>query len=134
MTSTHTGNPVCAAAALASLNTIVNNNLTANAERMGLILETGLAELRRRHPAVIGHYSARGLVGGLQIVRPGKKEPDPALAHDIVERCFHKACFFSPRSAPGAKPSKSPPLTITEEPLREGLAVLAEAVAEANPA
>ena len=132
MTSTHTGNPVCAAAALASLKKIVNDNLTGNAARLGDILERGLAALRERHAGVIGHYSARGLVGGLQIVQPGKKEPDAALAHDIVERCFHKGLlFFAPVGAWGQTVKIAPPLTINEEALREGVAVLAEAVDEA---
>ena len=132
MTSTHSGNPVCAAAALASLKKIVNDNLTGNAERMGAILERGLAGLRQRHAGVIGHFSARGLVGGLQMVRPGKKEPDAALAHNIVERCFHKGLlFFAPVGAWGQTIKIAPPLTITEEPLREGLAVLGEAIDEA---
>jgi 4-aminobutyrate aminotransferase-like enzyme len=132
MTSTHTGNPVCAAAALASLKKIVNDNLTANAARLGEILERELAAMRERHAGVIGHYSARGLVGGLQIVQPGKKEPDAALAHDIIERCFHKGLlFFAPVGAWGQTVKIAPPLTISEEALREGLAVLGEAIDEA---
>jgi len=131
MTSTHTGNPVCAAAALASLKKIVHDDLTGNAARMGVLLERGLAELRQRHPGVIGHYSARGLVGGLQMVRPGTKEPDAPLAHDVIERCFHKGLlFFAPVGAWGQTVKIAPPLTITEEPLREGLAVLGEALDE----
>jgi 4-aminobutyrate aminotransferase/(S)-3-amino-2-methylpropionate transaminase len=132
MTSTHTGNPVCAAAALASLRKIVQDDLTGNSARMGVILERGLSELRQRHPGVIGHYSARGLVGGLQMVRPGTKEPDAALAHDVTERCFHKGLlFFGPVGAWGQTVKIAPPLTITEEPLREGLTVLGEAIDEA---
>src|SRR5262249_21517344 len=38
MTSTHTGNPVCCAAALASIDVLVNENLTENARKMGDIL------------------------------------------------------------------------------------------------
>ncbi len=132
MTSTHTGNPVCVAAAMASLLTIVNKSLTANADRMGAFLERGLAALHLRHSAVIGHFSARGLVGGIQIVDPEFKEPNADLAHDIVERCFHKGLlFFSPVGAWGQTVKIAPPLTITEEPLREGLAVLSEAIDEA---
>ncbi|MEO6036114.1 MAG: aspartate aminotransferase family protein, partial [Verrucomicrobiota bacterium] len=37
MTSTHTGNPVCAAAALANLKKIVNEKLTENAAKLGEI-------------------------------------------------------------------------------------------------
>jgi 4-aminobutyrate aminotransferase-like enzyme len=133
MTSTHTGNPVCAAAALANLKKIVHDDLAGNAARMGIILERGQAELQERYPDVIGHYSARGLVGGLQMVRAGTKEPDAALAHDVVERCFHKGLlFFAPVGAWGQTVKIAPPLTITEEPLREGLAVLGEAIAEAR--
>lgn len=135
MTSTHTGNPVCAAAALASLKKIVDDDLTGNAARLGLVLERELSLLRKRHPEVIGHYSACGLVGGMQIVQPGKKEPNAALAHDIVERCFHKGLlFFAPVGAWGQTVKIAPPLTITEEALREGLAVLGEAIEEATAA
>jgi 4-aminobutyrate aminotransferase-like enzyme len=133
MTSTHTGNPVCAAAALASLKKIVNESLTGNSERLGVILESGLDELRRRHAGVIGRASGRGLVGGLQMVRAGTKEPDADLAHDIVERCFHKGLlFFAPVGAWGQTVKIAPPLTIREEALREGLAVLDEALDEAG--
>ncbi|HEY3857805.1 MAG TPA: aspartate aminotransferase family protein [Verrucomicrobiae bacterium] len=132
MTSTHTGNPVCVAAAMASLLKIVNGSLTANADRMGAILERGLAALHLRHSEIIGHFSARGLVGGVQIVNPEFKEPNADLAHDIVERCFHKGLlFFAPVGAWGQTVKIAPPLTITEEPLREGLAVLSEAMDEA---
>jgi 4-aminobutyrate aminotransferase-like enzyme len=131
MTSTHTGNPVCAAAALANLKKIVAENLTANAERLGKILKSGLQEIQKRHAKVVGHSSAIGLVGGLQMIKAGKKEPNHDLAHAIVEKCFHKGLlFFSPVGAWGQTVKISPPLTITEEALREGLAVLNEAMDE----
>ena len=132
MSSTHTGNPVCCAAALASLKKITGEKLTENAERLGKILDAGLKEIQAHHADVIGHYSCRGLVGGLQITKPGKKEPNHDLAHDIVERCFHKGLlFFCPVGAWGQTVKIAPPLTITEEAVREGLAVLGEAVDEA---
>ncbi len=132
MTSTHTGNPVCAAAALASLKKIVSENLTANAERLGKILLSSLQEIQKRHANVIGHCSATGLVGGLQMIHPGKKEPNHDLAHLIIEKCFHKGLlFFAPVGAWGQTVKIAPPLTITEEALRDGLAVLSEAINEA---
>lgn len=132
MTSTHTGNPVCAAAALASLRKIVAEDLTGNARRMGTILAEGLECIRRRHPDVVGVASARGLVGGLQMVRRGRKEPDPELAFDLVERAFHKGLlFFAPVGAWGQTVKIAPPLTIPRDALEEGLQVLAECVDEA---
>jgi 4-aminobutyrate aminotransferase-like enzyme len=132
MTSTHTGNPVCCAAALANLKKIVGDDLTGNAARLGKVLEQGLRQIQARHPQVVGHWSARGLVGGLQIMVAGKKEPNHDLAHNIIERCFHKGLLlFSPVGAWGQTVKIAPPLTMTEGALREGIAVLSEAVDEA---
>ncbi|MBI4220961.1 MAG: aspartate aminotransferase family protein [Chloroflexi bacterium] len=132
MTSTHTGNPVCAAAALASLRKIVTEDLTGNARRMGAVLAERLDCIRRRHPDVVGVSSARGLVGGLQMVRRERKEPDPDLAFDIVERAFHKGLlFFAPVGAGGQTVKIAPPLTIPRDALEEGLQVLSECVDEA---
>jgi 4-aminobutyrate aminotransferase/(S)-3-amino-2-methylpropionate transaminase len=91
-----------------------------------------LRAIQQRHADVIGHYSCRGLVAGLQMTEPGKKEPNHDLAHDVIERCFHKGLlFFSPVGAWGQTVKIAPPLTINEEAVREGLAVLSEAVDEA---
>ena len=132
MTSTHTGNPVCVAAALASLKKIVNDDLPGNARRLEPILLEGLKAIRDRHSDVVGNVTGKGLGGGLQMVKAGKKEPDSDLAFDIIERCFHKGLlFFAPVGSWGQTVKIAPPLTITQEALEEGLAVLAESVDEA---
>jgi len=65
------------------------------------------------------------------MVKAGKKEPDPDLAFDIIERCFHKGLlFFAPVGSWGQTVKVAPPLTITQDALEEGLAVLAESVDE----
>src|SRR5439155_6573535 len=84
MTSTHTGNPVCCAAALASVKKIVREKLTENAARLESVLLAGLKKIQSNHRAIVGHITARGLVGGVQLVKPGTKTPDAELAHDIV--------------------------------------------------
>ena len=132
MTSTQTGNPVCCAAALASVRKIVNEDLTGNAARLEPVLLEGLNQIQRRHPEVVGRVTARGLVGGLQTIKRGKSEPDHDLAHAIVERCFHKGLLmFAPVGAWGQTVKIGPPLTIPRDALEEGLAVLSEAVDEA---
>jgi 4-aminobutyrate aminotransferase-like enzyme len=132
MTSTHTGNPVCCAAALASVQKIIRENLSANAAALEPVLLRGLKEIQARHREVIGHVSAHGLVAGMQTLLRGKKEPDHDLAHSIIERCFHKGLlFFAPVGAWGQTVKIAPPLTIPLEAMQEGLAVLAEATDEA---
>lgn len=132
MTSTHTGNPVCCAAALASVQKIVREDLTGNAARLESTLLEGLRQIQKKHPTHIGYVSARGLVGGMQTMVPGKKEPNHDLAHNIIERCFHKGLLlFAPVGAWGQTVKIAPPLTIPLDALQEGLAVLAEATDEA---
>lgn len=132
MTSTHTGNPVCCAAALASIKKIIADDLAGNAARLEPVLLGGLRAIQQRHPAVIGHVTARGLVGGLQTVKPGSKEPNHDLAHNIIERSFQKGLlFFAPVGSWGQTVKIAPPLTIPRDALEEGLAVLGEAVDEA---
>ncbi len=132
MTSTHTGNPVCCAAALANVRKLVRDELTANAARLEPVLLEGLEEIQRRHPDVVGRVSARGLVGGVQLVKPATREPDHDLAHNIIERCFHQGLLlFSPVGAWGQTVKIAPPLTIPQDALEEGLEVLGRAVAKA---
>ena len=135
MTSTHTGNPVCCAAALASLKKILADRLCENAATLGPVLLEGLRKIQARHPDFIGHVTARGLVGGMQIVKAGRKEPNHDLAHAVIERCFWKGLLmFGPVGAWGQTVKIAPPLTTTREALEEGIAVLSEATDEAEAA
>jgi len=133
MSSTHTGNPVCCAAALASLRKILSADLTGNAASLEPVLAAGLAEIQRNHASVVGHYTCRGLVAGLQMVRAADRQPDHDLAHAVIEKAFHRGLLlFAPVGAWGQTVKIAPPLTITREALIEGLSVLSEAVAEAE--
>ena len=72
------------------------------------------------------------MVGGLQTVKRGRKEPDHDLAHAIIERCMWKGLLlFAPVGAWGQTAKIAPPLTIPRAALEEGLAVLGEATDEA---
>lgn len=131
MTSTHTGNPICCAATLASIDIILKEDLAGNSARMGEILHAELRLLQQRHPQ-IGYVDGKGLVAGMACVKPGTKEPDAPLAGRIVDKCIEKGVLmFSPVGLGGGTVKICPPLVITEEPLRESLGVLREVVAEA---
>lgn len=130
MTSTHTGNPVCCAAALASIDLVVKENLADNARKMGEILHTELRTLATRTPQ-IGCVAGKGLVAGVACVVPGSLNPDADLAFEVVRRSVEKGVLmFSPVGLGGGTVKISPPLVITEEALRESVAVLGEAFAE----
>jgi 4-aminobutyrate aminotransferase/diaminobutyrate-pyruvate transaminase/4-aminobutyrate aminotransferase/(S)-3-amino-2-methylpropionate transaminase len=130
MTSTHTGNPVCCAAALASIDLVLNEDLAGNACRMGRILHSELCALKDRHPR-IGRVEGKGLVAGVACIRPGKTEPDGDLAWRVVERSIEKGVLmFAPVGFGGATIKICPPLVITEPALHESLEAFAEAFAE----
>jgi 4-aminobutyrate aminotransferase/diaminobutyrate-pyruvate transaminase/4-aminobutyrate aminotransferase/(S)-3-amino-2-methylpropionate transaminase len=132
MTSTHTGNPLCAAAALENLRVIEEDNLVENTRRMGEILQPELRRIGERFADHIGAVHGKGLVASLHIVKPGGIEPDKELAGDIVRRAVEKGLLmFAPVGYAGASVKISPPLMIDEEPLRESIAVVEEAIEEA---
>jgi 4-aminobutyrate aminotransferase-like enzyme len=133
MTSTHSGNPICVAAALASVRKIVEGGLIENARAMGDILRDGLQRIAKRHAEIIGAVRGRGLVAGLHMVRPGAREPDGDIAFSIVEKAFQKGLLlFAPVGFGGGTVKISPPLTITQEAILDGLAALGEAIDEAS--
>ncbi len=130
MTSTHTGNPVCCAAALASLELILTEDLAGNSARLGALLHSLLSALGSRIPQ-IGHVDGKGLVAGIACVIPGTREPDAGLAFDLVARAAEKGVLmFSPVGYGGGTVKISPPLVISEEALRESVAVFEESFAE----
>lgn len=131
MTSTHTGNPVCCAAALASIDLILRENLAGNAHRVGGVLHQKLCGLASRI-SQIGCVDGKGLVAGVACIIPGTKEPDGNLAWDVVRRAVEKGVLmFSPVGHGGATIKICPPLVITEAAILDSVAALAEAFAEA---
>ena len=131
MTSTHTGNPVCCAAALASIDLVLKENLAENARKVGAVLHQKLQALKARTPQ-IGSVDGKGLVAGVACVIPGTKEPDADLAWEVVRRSIEKGVLmFSPVGFGGATVKISPPLVITEAAIQDSVAALEEAFTEA---
>lgn len=129
MTSTHTGNPICARAACANIDLILAEKLHENAATVGAVLQDELDKIKQRHSAVIGARHGRGLVAGLHCVRPGGKEPDADLAWQTVARCVRSGLlFFSPVGYGGGTIKICPPLCISAEAIREGCGVIAESL------
>jgi 4-aminobutyrate aminotransferase-like enzyme len=82
--STFGGNPVAMAAALAVLEVIDDERLIDRARDVGEYLLTRLRDVASRAPQ-IGEVRGIGLATGVEIVKPGTTEPDPATTREIVE-------------------------------------------------
>jgi 4-aminobutyrate aminotransferase-like enzyme len=123
--SSYGGSPLGAAAADAVTRVIVEERLDQHAARVGEIL---LAELKRlQRFSFVGDVRGRGLLCAVDLVDPVTHAP---LAKPDCEWLF-RACLergllamcYSPRVR------VNPPLTIGEAEVREGVAILEEALA-----
>jgi len=131
MTSTHTGNPVSCAAALANIDYMFDNKLIEASAKLGEVCEKKLTAIKNKYNEYIGNLKGKGLVWALIFTKKNSKEIDPDLAHDVVRLAVEKGLlFFAPVGA-GSTIKVSPPLMISEEALLEGISVLDEAIEEA---
>lgn len=131
MTSTHSGNAVCCAAALSSIETIEKERLIQNAAKVGKVLQAELQAIMQEFSDVIGFAPGAGLVGGLQAVKKGTKDPDGDLAWNVVNLSYRKGLMmFAPVGFGGGCIKIAPPLCITEDAVKEGCDVIRESLKE----
>lgn len=125
--STFGGNPVCCAAALATLD-LVEQQLAANARRMGERMLTGLKRLQQKHEC-IGDVRGVGLMIGVELVKDRKsKEPDAELARALELKAFGKGLLLL--SCGKSVIRVAPPLVLTDHDVDAGLAILDESLSE----
>jgi 4-aminobutyrate aminotransferase len=91
--STFGGNPVSAAAALATLR-LLEGGLIANAQHVGGALLANLQRRLSRHDAV-GDVRGLGLMIGVEIVKDrAAREPDPDRRERILEEAFRRGLLL----------------------------------------
>ena len=110
--STFGGNPVAVAAALTTIE-LLEQELVANAARMGRHLMNRLRELPERC-SIVGDVRGLGLMIGIELVKDqSTKERAPELRDRVIEMCFQRGLLLL-----GAGPNTirlCPPLVITED-------------------
>ena len=111
--STFGGNPVCIAAALATLDVIEKENLLRNSAEVGAHMLRRMADWPKKH-RIVGDVRGRGLMIGVEIVKDQKtKEYGAELRDKIVELAFERGILFL-----GCGPSTvriAPPLVVTKD-------------------
>lgn len=129
MTSTHSGSPLPVAAALASVKTIQSQGLAEHAAKMEPVLMGELSRIQQKYPQALGCLTGKGLVAGIQVVKPGTKIPDSETALRInLESLYRGVLMFAPVGGAGECLKIAPPLTIPEDALRESIAAFGAAV------
>ncbi len=119
--TTFGGNPVCCAAALATLD-LVQGGLMANAVRMGDRLMAGMRSLATKHQC-IGEVRGLGLMVGVELVKDrATREPAPELLRELVLGAFREGLLLL-----GAGKSTlrlAPPLVVDEYDVDTALAMI----------
>ena len=119
--NTYGGNPVCCAAALATLK-LVSGQYTENARLMGERAMQRLRQFAQEFP-VIGDLRGAGLMIGMEFVKDrGSKAPAKEFATRLVARAFENGLLLLECGASGLR--IIPPLMIEAPLLDEGLDML----------
>jgi 4-aminobutyrate aminotransferase len=124
--STFGGNPVCIAAALATLDVIEKENLARNSDEVGKHMLKRMEDWPKKH-AMVGDVRGRGLMLGVEIVKDKQTKEQAGPERDrIVELAFERGVLYL-----GSGPSTvrlAPPLVVTKEEADVALDVLEECI------
>lgn len=127
---TMAGNPVSCAAALASLDEIEERQLAPRAARIGRLLLDRLRALQADHP-LVGDVRGLGLMLGVENVRDRHtKEPADLESAKIVYRAYELGLMVFYGGIYSNVLEITPPLTLTEAEVEEGVAILDAAIGD----
>jgi 4-aminobutyrate aminotransferase len=127
--STFGGNPLSCAGALANLRYLLEHDLQANARKIGEQLLAGLRALAATLP-MIGDVRGKGLMIGVELVRPGTRDPDAGAATRVLEAARARGVLVGKGGLHGNVLRVAPPMTITVEEAEEALVALSGALRE----
>ena len=128
--STFGGNPLSAAAGLATLERVLADDLQGNALAMGRRLVEGLAEAVERTPW-IAELRGRGLMQAIEIVHEGSLEPDRARTSAVLEGCKRQGLLVGRGGLYGNVIRITPMLNVTESEIDEALTALKASIESA---
>ncbi|QAY74448.1 4-aminobutyrate--2-oxoglutarate transaminase [Agromyces protaetiae] len=126
------GNPVACAAAIAVFESIEQNGLLAEAERIERALVTGLARLESRYD-VIGEVRGKGAMIAIELVQPGTrdttKHPNPEAVASIIAYAAERGVLFLSAGTWGNVLRFLPSLAVTDALIDDALSVIDDALA-----
>ncbi|MBV8853376.1 MAG: acetyl ornithine aminotransferase family protein [Sinobacteraceae bacterium] len=126
--NTFGGNPLCCAAALATLE-LVEREYAANAATVGEYFLGKLRELQQRFDC-IGDVRGRGLMIGVELISDAaSRKPDPALCQRLLTRAYHNGLLLL--SCGISTVRFIPPLMITRAHVDEAMTLIETALQEA---
>ncbi len=125
---TYAGNPIACAAALATIETYEADNLLEKAGKIGATITDVFTNLQKTDDR-IGDIRGRGAMMAIELVESGTKTPNAALTGAIAKYAAEQGVLVLTCGTYGNVIRFLPPLTISDELLREGLQVVVDAIA-----
>ncbi len=125
---TYGGNPVACAAALACIEAYLEPGLRDRVKEIGAGVRERLLAWQGRFRA-IGDVRGVGAMMAMELVRDREtKEPAPEMAQGVVDHCWAHGLVILKAGSFGNCVRLLMPLTITDDELARGLAILEEAL------
>jgi 4-aminobutyrate aminotransferase-like enzyme len=121
MSSTHSANPLVCAAGLATLQALLEDDLIENSRILGELFHARLNDIKARFPQHIRYVLGKGLIAGVIFMDP-QGNPLIHVCDRVCEEALRRGLLLVHTGRESIK--LGPPLSITEEALREGLDVL----------
>ncbi|MFD9632945.1 aspartate aminotransferase family protein [Streptomyces violascens] len=126
--STFGGSPVTMAAGLANLTYLLEHDLQGNARRVGGLLIERLRAIGAQFP-VVREVRGRGLMAGIELVRPGTDQANPEAAAAVLEAAREGGLLIGKGGGHDTSVLRiAPPLTLTVAEAEEGAAILERAL------
>ena len=122
MSSTHGGNPVCMAAALANLDVFEDEDLVRRSAELGERLAAWLRPIAERHPDRIRKIDGRGLWHAIHFRDPDSGEPAMELGDQVAMECVRRGLMSFITG--GGFYRIAPPLVIDADALEEAVGVV----------
>jgi len=116
--STFGGNPLACSAAIGVFRAVKEDNLIENCHKMSAFFFEELEKLAAKHPVLVKEVRGKGLMIGIELTKPGVNVFKRCLENGLRINCTHDTVLRI-----------MPPMTVTTEIARQGIDILAEALA-----
>jgi 4-aminobutyrate aminotransferase/(S)-3-amino-2-methylpropionate transaminase len=121
------GNPVSSAAVVAVFSEVEKRNLLGEAKRVEKTLRPLLLELQKKHP-VIGDVRGMGAMLALEFVDPATGKPAADVTKAVQTQALQHGVLILTAGTFGNVLRFLPPVVITDDQLREAVAVMDDAL------
>jgi 4-aminobutyrate aminotransferase len=124
--STFGGNPVSCAAALATIDVILEEDILGHVQELGALAFERLKVMQTRHPS-ISRVSGKGFMIGIEFQAPDGKSSS-AMRDEIVDVAYLHGLLMLGTGSQAIR--FAPPLVLTKEVMEEGFDIFERAISE----